>query len=163
MNEKLLSMAVVVIAVFFGRGRAALAAGPDTNADTASTAGPGAAAMPATQPTLSATENGANGPEQNWNLHFQNTDIVQGDPGFAAKYSGPQSLNSKGEVDETVTLDLFAGMRLWPGAEAHVDGLMWQGFGLSKTYGIEAFPNGDAYKAGTETPDVQFARLFIQS
>jgi high affinity Mn2+ porin len=133
MSEKLLSVAVVVIAAFFGPGRAALAAGPDPNADTTSTAGPGAAATPATQPTLSPTENAENGPEQNWNLHVQNTEIVQGDPGFAAKYSGPQSLNSKGEVDETVTLDLFAGVRLWPGAEAHLDGLMWQGFGLSKT------------------------------
>jgi high affinity Mn2+ porin len=97
-----------------------------------------------------------------WNLHVQNTDIVQGDPGFPAKYSGPQSLNSKGEVQETVTTDLFAGVRLWRGAEAHVDGLMWQGFGLSKTFGIEAFPNGDAYKIGTTTPYFMFARLFIR-
>ena len=79
-----------------------------------------------------------------WNFHVQNTEIVQGDPAFPAKYSGPNSLNSKGEVQETVTLDLYAGIRLWHGAEAHVDFLMWQGFGLSQTYGIEAFPNGDA-------------------
>jgi high affinity Mn2+ porin len=39
---------------------------------------------------------------------------------------------------------------------------MWQGYGLSSTYGIEAFPNGDAYKAGTETPYFNFARLFIR-
>ena len=39
---------------------------------------------------------------------------------------------------------------------------MWQGFGLSQTFGIEAFPNGDAYKAGTEIPDFMFARLFIR-
>ncbi|HWY31568.1 MAG TPA: hypothetical protein VNX46_12480, partial [Candidatus Acidoferrum sp.] len=88
-----------------------------------------------------------NGPDsssdgQTWNWHVQNTDIVQGDPGFPAKYSGPASLNSQGEVRETVTLDLFAGLRLWRGAEAHLDGLMWQGFGLSQTHGIEAFPNG---------------------
>ena len=74
--------------------------------------------------------------EQKWNLHIQNTDIVQGDPGFPAKYSGPNSLNSKGEVQETVTADLYAGVRLWRGAEAHVDLLMWQGFGLSQTFGI---------------------------
>jgi high affinity Mn2+ porin len=103
-----------------------------------------------------------NAPVQNWNWHVQNTDIVQGDPGFPAKYSGQNSLNSKGEVQETVTLDLFAGVRLWRGAEAHMDFLMWQGYGLSSTYGIEAFPNGDAYKAGTETPYFNFARLFIR-
>ena len=109
-----------------------------------------------------ATEQGANGPDQLWNLHVQNTDIEQGDPGFPAKYSGPQSLKNKGEQRETVTLDLFAGVRLWRGAEAHVDGLMWQGFGLSKTFGIEAFPNGDAYKIGTGTPYFMFAHLFIR-
>ena len=59
-------------------------------------------------------------------------------------------------------MDLFAGVRLWRGAEAHLDGLMWQGFGLSKTHGIEAFPNGDAYKAGAEIPQFMFARLFIR-
>jgi len=101
-------------------------------------------------------------PEQSWNLHAQNTDIVQGDLGFPAKYSGPNSLNSAGEVQETVTLDLYAGARLWRGAEAHMDFLMWQGFGLSHTFGVEGFPNGDAYKAGTQTPYFTFARLFIR-
>jgi len=105
---------------------------------------------------------GAAEPEQIWNLHFQNTDIAQADPGFPAKYSGPGSLNPKGEVKETVTADVFAGLRLWRGAEAHIDGLMWQGFGLSSTHGIEAFPNGDAFKAGTELPAGIIARLFIR-
>ena len=107
-------------------------------------------------------ESSANAQMQTWNWHLQNTDIVQGDPGFAAKYSGPQSLSSKHQVQDTVTLDLFAGLRLWRGAEFHVDGLMWQGFGLSKTLGIEAFPNADAYKLGTEIPYLMFARLFIR-
>ena len=68
---------------------------------------------------------------QSWNRHVQNTDIIQGDPSFPAQYSGPNSLDSKGEIRETVSVDLYAGARLWPGAEAHADGLMWQGFGLS--------------------------------
>src|SRR5271169_2244757 len=97
-----------------------------------------------------------------WNFHVQNTEVVQGDPAFPAKYSGPNSLNSAGEVQETVTLDLYAGARLWRGAEAHMDFLMWQGFGLTHTFGVEGFPNGHAYKAGTETPYFTFARLFIR-
>jgi high affinity Mn2+ porin len=109
-----------------------------------------------------AVEASAEPREQSWNWHVQNTDIVQGDPGFPAKYSGPNSLNSNGEVQETVTLDLYAGARLWRGAEAHIDVLMWQGFGLSKTVGIEGFPNGDGYKAGTEIPNFMAARLFIR-
>jgi len=107
-------------------------------------------------------ESSTNAQMQTWNWHVQNTDIVQGDPAFSAKYYGSNSLNSEGEVQETVTLDLFAGVRLWRGAEAHVDGLMWQGFGLSKTYGIEAFPNSDAYKLGTKIPYLMFAHLFIR-
>ena|SRR5271168_3393104 len=97
-----------------------------------------------------------------WNWHLQNTDIVQSAPGFSAKYSGAQSLNSTGNTKETITLDLFAGVRLWRGAEAFMDGLMWQGFGLSTTHGIEAFPNGDAYKVGTKVPYFIFAQLFIR-
>jgi high affinity Mn2+ porin len=100
--------------------------------------------------------------EQQWNWHVQNTVIVQGDPGFRAKYSGPNSLGKGGEVKETVSLDLLAGARLWRGAEAHVDGLMWQGFGLSRTLGVEAFPNGEGFRLGTTPPNVTFARLFIR-
>lgn len=102
------------------------------------------------------------GQTEKWNLHVQNTDIVQGHPGFHAKYSGPNSLNPNGEVQETITANLFAGARLWRGAELHTDFLVWQGFGLTQTFGIEAFPNGDAYKAGTRDPNYTFARLFIR-
>jgi high affinity Mn2+ porin len=103
---------------------------------------------------------GSNG--QVWNWHVQNTDIVQGYPAFPAKYSGPNSLPSGGETRETVSLDLYAGIRLWPGAEAHVDGLMWQGFGLGNTFGVEGFPNGEAFKLGTGVPSGTIARLFIR-
>jgi high affinity Mn2+ porin len=105
---------------------------------------------------------GANTAPQCWNFHAQTTTVAQGDPGFPARYSGPNSLNSEGERQETLTADLFIGARLWTGAELHVDALMWQGFGLSDTFGIEAFPNGDAFKAGTTIPDFSFAHLFIR-
>jgi high affinity Mn2+ porin len=97
-----------------------------------------------------------------WNVHAQTTAIGQGDFSFPARYSGPNSLDPHGEIQETVTLDLYGGVRLWPGAEAHADLLVWQGFGLSQTFGIEDFPNGDAYKAGTYPPNLTFARLFLR-
>jgi high affinity Mn2+ porin len=100
--------------------------------------------------------------EPAWNWHVQNTDIVQYHPGFFAKYSGPNSLQNINEVKETVSLDLIAGARLWSGAEAHVDGLMWQGFGLSRTLGVEGFPNGEGFRLGTDVPNVTFSRLFIR-
>ncbi len=99
---------------------------------------------------------------QSWNWHVQNTDIVQGHPGFDADYSGPNSLRSSSEVKETISIDLYAGARLWRGAEAHVDAMLWQGFGLSKTLGVEAFPNGEAFRLGTEVPNVNLARVFIR-
>ena len=103
-------------------------------------------------------------PEQSWNWHVQNTAVaVQGRScASSPRYSGPNSLDSRGEVRETVSLDLLAGVRLWHGAEAHVDGLMWQGFGLSKTRGVDGFPNGEAFRTGNDIPNVNFTRLFIR-
>ena len=100
--------------------------------------------------------------EQEWNVHVQNTDILQGDFSFPAKYSGPNSLRTKGELNETVSLDLSLGLRLWHGAEVHLDGLMWQGFGLSKTLGVAGFPNGEAFRFGTKVPNVNLPRAFIR-
>lgn len=136
-----------------------LIADQSTGAD--SSAAPDAAAIPATQPTSSATE-GANGPDQIWNFHVQNTDVVQGYPGVSARYSGPQSLPTGSEARETVSLDLMAGVRLWSGAEVYIDGLAWQGFGLNNVLGIEGFPSGEAYRIGTAVPNGTIARLFVR-
>ncbi|MDB6068469.1 MAG: hypothetical protein JWR26_4677 [Pedosphaera sp.] len=113
-------------------------------------------------PAAPAVEPLADSKEQRWNWHVQNTDILDWHPGFPAKYSGPHSLSSGPEVQETVSLDLIAGARLWHGAEFHADGLIWQGFGFSKTFGAEGFPNGEAFRAGTESPNIVFARLFVR-
>ncbi len=99
---------------------------------------------------------------QAWAWHVQNTDVVEATPGFAAPYSGPNSLDPRGDIRETVSFDLYAGMRLWSGAEAHADALAWQGFGLSNTLGVEAFPNGEAFRLGTRRPDAIIARLFVR-
>ena len=99
---------------------------------------------------------------QRWNWHVQNTDILQGYRGSTQVCPGPNSLPAGGEVRETVSADLLAGVRLWRGAEAHVDGLMWQGFGVGNALGVEGFPNGEAFRLGTSTPDVTITRLFIR-
>jgi len=100
--------------------------------------------------------------EQSWNWHVQNTFIVQYHPGFPSRYRGPNSLSSANEVKETLSLDLLVGLRLWRGAEFHVDGLMWQGFGLTDTRGVDGFPNGEAFRLGTEAPNVNLPRVFIR-
>ncbi|MBV8771960.1 MAG: carbohydrate porin [Deltaproteobacteria bacterium] len=99
---------------------------------------------------------------QTWNWYIQNTDIMQGYPPFHAKYSGANSLPTGGQIRQNVSADLYAGVRLWLGAEAHFDGVMWQGFGLHNTFGIDDFPNGEADKAGTVYPRLDIARLFIR-
>jgi high affinity Mn2+ porin len=134
------------------------------------------AAMAADNPPIAADPSGGGAPqaaktidlplseaqEQRWNWHVQNTDIVDGYPGFSANYSGPNSLPAGGQVRETVSVDLFAGVRLWRGAEAHIDGLMWQGYGFANTEGAEGFPNGEGYRIGTQIPNGMIARLFLR-
>lgn len=100
--------------------------------------------------------------QQNWNFHVQNTDIIQGYPGFSSPFSGPNSLPSGGQSRETVSVDVMAGVRPWSGAEIHADGLMWQGFGVGNTRGIDGFPNGEAFRVGTDTPNVNLCRAFIR-
>jgi high affinity Mn2+ porin len=117
---------------------------------------------PTNSPVAPVIEKPADTQSQTWNWHVQNTDIVQGYPGFPAKYSGPNSLPDGGETRETVSLDLMAGVRLWRGAEAHIDGMMWQGFGLHNTLGVDGFPNGEAFRLGTAAPNLNISRLFIR-
>jgi high affinity Mn2+ porin len=109
-----------------------------------------------------ATNSPARVKQQDWNWHVQNTDIVQYHPGFSSRYSGPNSFSNANEVKETVSLDLLFGLRLWPGAEFHADGLVWQGFGLSDTRGIDGFPNGEAFRLGTAVPNVNLSRVLIR-
>ncbi|HEV8000806.1 MAG TPA: carbohydrate porin [Planctomycetaceae bacterium] len=97
-----------------------------------------------------------------WNLHAQTTLIQNFDPGIRALYSGPNSLSTQRDREGTITADLFFGAPLWQGAEFHADFLMWQGFGLSNSFGLEAFPNADAYKAGSATPRFMFSHFFVR-
>jgi high affinity Mn2+ porin len=100
--------------------------------------------------------------EQTWHYHMQATYVGDWHSSFPAQYSGPESLDNHSLTAETVSLDLFLGARLWQGAEFHLDGLFWQGFGFNHTLGIEAFPNAHAYKIGSPHGNVCPARVFIR-
>lgn len=97
-----------------------------------------------------------------WNWHTQSTVVAQGHGRFSAPYEGARSLPDYNEVRETVSFDLTGGVRLWRGAAAFADALVWQGFGLGNAAGVEAFPNGEAFKVGTQPPNVTMARLFVR-
>jgi high affinity Mn2+ porin len=99
---------------------------------------------------------------QSRNWHMQSTIVGQGYPSFSAKYTGANSLPTADQARETVSLDFYAGYRLWRGAEFHTDLLTWQGFGLDGTLGIEDFTNGEAYKIGTRYPHTILGRFFIR-
>jgi high affinity Mn2+ porin len=109
-----------------------------------------------------ALTNSAAAPEKFWNIHMEATYVGQWHPSFRAQYSGPESLDNHSATAETVDYDLFLGARLWQGAEFHVDGLYWQGFGFNHTLGIEAFPNAEAYKIGAQAGNVAPVRVFIR-
>ena len=97
-----------------------------------------------------------------WAFHGQATFIEQYHPGFRSAYRGPNSLDPGSRGNETVNATAFAGARLWNGGEAWADLEMDQGFGLSDTLGIAAFPNGEGSKVGKAVPYLRLHRLFFR-
>jgi high affinity Mn2+ porin len=57
---------------------------------------------------------------------------------------------------------LFAGVRLWQGAEAWINPEIDQGFGLSGSVGAAGFPSGEAYKVGADYPYLRLHRAFLR-
>ena len=99
---------------------------------------------------------------EDWSLHAQATGIGQGHLGFHSPYEGPNSLSPDPEARDTVTATFFLGRRLWQGAAIYANPEVTQGTGLSDTLGVAGFPNGEATRAGTETPRINLARLFLR-
>ena len=99
---------------------------------------------------------------QPYAFHAQATVTEQAHPAFTSPYEGPLSLASAAEGAETADVTLYAGVRLWSGAEAWINPEVDQGFGLSNTVGIAGFPSGEAYKVGDSTPYFKMPRLFLR-
>ena len=59
-------------------------------------------------------------------------------------------------------MTLFAGVSPWEGGEAWANVEMDQGFGLSGTFGVAAFPSAEAYKVGSAEPYGRLHRLFFR-
>jgi high affinity Mn2+ porin len=94
-------------------------------------------------------------------FHGQFTYVEQETDSFKAPYAGPNSL-SPDEGRETTDLTLFAGARLWPGAEVWINPEIDQGFGLDNTLGVAGFPSGEAYKVGRNEPYLRLQRLLVR-
>ena len=96
------------------------------------------------------------------NVHGQFTFIGQGYGPFHSPYFGNNSLYGSGQFQNTTSATAFIGMRPWSGTEIYVNPEGMQGFGLSETFGVAGFPNGEAQKAGFPTPAFNLARVFVR-
>ncbi len=94
-------------------------------------------------------------------LHGQTTFLGQYAFPFHAPYRGRNSLRPN-QGRETWDVTLYAGIRLWEGAEFWVNPEIDQGFGLSNTLGLAGFPSGEAYKVGARAPYVRVPRFFLR-
>jgi high affinity Mn2+ porin len=96
------------------------------------------------------------------NFHGQATFTWQGYPAIRSPYQGQNSLPGKGEGRETVDVGLYAGVRLWQGAQVWINPEVDQGFGLADTHGVAGFPSAEAYKLGAAYPYARLQRAFIR-
>ena len=120
-------------------------------ADSPATAGPSGA-----PPAAAAV-----GESPEFALHGQSTFVEQATDSFRAPYAGPNSL-SPHIGRETFDASLFAGWRLWRGAEFWIEPEIDQGFGLDGTVGAAGFPSGEAYKVGQRRPYLRWQRAFLR-
>jgi high affinity Mn2+ porin len=96
------------------------------------------------------------------NFHGQATFVWQGYPPIRSPYAGVNSLPGSGLGRETIDATLYAGVRLWPGAEVWIDPEIDQGFGFANTHGAAGFPSGEAYKIGLSHPYARPQRYFLR-
>ncbi len=95
-------------------------------------------------------------------IHGQGTFTEQAMPPMRSPYEGPFSLPGGGGGRETVDLTLYAGFKLWQGAELWLNPEADQGFGLGNTHGVAGFPSGESYKLGWAYPYARVQRYFIR-
>ena len=99
---------------------------------------------------------------QKWNIHFQNTEILQFHPGFRSDYSGKNSLNPNSETVVSSTTTMFLGIRLWQYGVLFFNPEVSMGKGFSKTLGVAGFPNGEVYRVSDPKPQFTPARFYIR-
>ncbi len=99
----------------------------------------------------------------NISLHGQFTAVEQAYPAFYSRFpDGPNSLPKGGMGRETTDLTLFAGAKLWQGAEFWVNPEIDQGFGVGNAHGLAGFPSAESYKLGWDWPYARLNRYFIR-
>lgn len=95
-------------------------------------------------------------------VHGQATSTYQIKPNFRSSYQSGNSLDKKFQARDSNTATLFLGARLWQGGQAYVDPEISEGYGLSHTYGLSGFSNGEAQKGGSLWPKYYPARYYLK-
>jgi high affinity Mn2+ porin len=98
-----------------------------------------------------------------WSAHVQGTVIGQGNWMFHSPYQGPNSFVDAQSLRNTATTTLFVAAKLpWEGGLIVFDPEVAGGEGLSGTFGLAGFPNGEAVRVGNPTATAYVARLYYQ-
>jgi high affinity Mn2+ porin len=100
--------------------------------------------------------------QDRFNVHGQTTFAWQSYPAIRSPYEGPNSLPARGQGRETLDATLFAGIRLWEGAEVWLNPEIDQGHGLAETHGAAGFTSGEAFKQGFSYPYARMQRAFLR-
>lgn len=95
-------------------------------------------------------------------FHAQATYIWQSKPAFSAAYSGPNSLSPLKERSYSFTATGDLGLRLWDGAQLHLNPEGAQGLPFSNLLGAGGLSNGELARGGSTSLTLYRARLFVQ-
>jgi len=95
-------------------------------------------------------------------FHFQQTVVTQMHPGFSAKYTGSHSLNTKSEIQTSLTTTLFSGIRIGKNTSIYFNPEIAGGAGISRATGVAGFPNGETFRIGNPAPQIYVARLLME-
>ena len=100
--------------------------------------------------------------EEQYSIHAQTTNVLQGYPRFRAAYDGPNSFLSRGKFDVGSTTNVFMGLRLWNGGAVYLNPEIDIGYGLANSVGAAAYVNGAVAKVGRAAPYMRFQRYFMR-
>lgn len=95
-------------------------------------------------------------------FHAQTTYIWQSKPAFSAAYSGPNSLSPLEEKSYSFTVTGDLGLRLWEGAQLHLNPEGAQGVPFSNLLGAGGISNGELARGSSTSLTIYRARLFVQ-
>src|SRR5262249_3470970 len=95
-------------------------------------------------------------------FYGQNTFVWEGYPAIRSPLTRPHSLPRRGLGRPTFHATLYAGIRVWPGAQLWSYPGAGPAVGLADTHGVAGFPSGESYKLGSNYPYTRMQRGFLR-